>query len=218
MRRTTLRNIASNCLIQVASATSAAAPGGGPPVLRTNTSACCSTSCRAFDGGWIGEVADTGRDFSSACDSLGCERAQPLTIARDGDDVRAFARKTPRDCPTQPPRGARHQSVAIFKSQVHGISPSASPSGVSPSAQGNRWLPAGYSLYRAPAGFCSRWGWMPPQPHKTLPSTVKSMITRGPCRSTVCGQHGNGISGLKIALDGAPRRDFEGDVHRMANK
>ncbi len=70
---------------------------------------------QTVDGGWIGEVASPCRDFPSA-GSVGCERAQSVRIARHGDDLGAFARKTQRDRPTQPPRGARHQSAAIFKS------------------------------------------------------------------------------------------------------
>ena len=57
-----------------------------------------------------------GSDLPPACRSVGCERAQPLRIARDGDDVGALARKPQGDCPTQPPRGAGHQGAAIFKS------------------------------------------------------------------------------------------------------
>jgi hypothetical protein len=71
---------------------------------------------QTVDGGWIGEVANACRDFPFGCGRGGCERAQSLQIARDGDDVCAFARKTQRDCPTQPAGGARHQRAAIFKS------------------------------------------------------------------------------------------------------
>ena len=46
VRRTMLRNIASNCATQVASAVSATAPGGGPPVLSTRMSTAASATAR----------------------------------------------------------------------------------------------------------------------------------------------------------------------------
>src|SRR5207302_11291748 len=46
VKRTALKNIASNWAFHAASETSVIGPGGGPPVLRTRISTCASRSAR----------------------------------------------------------------------------------------------------------------------------------------------------------------------------
>ena len=117
--RTALRNIASNCAVQVASAVSATGPGGGPPVLMTRMSTPARGSARP---------AIAAASLRSQARTLMEPRAgrlrrrklvQALQVARDREHLHPFLRQRQGDRPAQPARGPGNQRAPSFESQVH---------------------------------------------------------------------------------------------------